>query len=473
MPPVPDQPGQVTRASPTGRITIFTVTLGSGIAILDGTVVNIALPHIGTDLNASLTELQWVVNGYMLTLASLILVGGALGDRLGRKRMYLLGVAAFAIASALCALAQSPGQLVAFRLVQGVAAALLTPGGLALIQATFAPRDRPGAIGTWAGFSGIAAAAGPFVGGLLLQHGSWRWIFAINLPLCALVLLLGTRIPESRDEERSGSFDLPGAVVGVLMLALITYLLTGWRGLPTNWLVTLSALAVLLVAGFVALERHPGALVPMGLFASRVFTAANMMTMLVYGALGAVTFFLVIQLQVSAGWTALQAGLASLPITVALLLLSPTSSRLAARLGPRVPMSVGPLLCAAGVALLAFVGADASYWVDVFPGMVLFSLGLAGLVSPLTTAVLAAAPDRHAGVASGVNNAVARAGGLLSVAALPALVGLAGTDYRDPQILTDGYRAAQLVCAGLLTAAGLVSWLGLRGTGPMRQDGAT
>ncbi len=468
---VADLPGQVTRASRTGRTTLVTVTLGSGVAILDGTVVNIALPHIGTDLGASLTELQWVVNGYMLTLASLILVGGALGDRLGRKRMYLLGVAAFAVASGLCALAQSPGQLIAFRLAQGVAAALLTPGGLALIQSTFAPRERPGAIGTWAGFSGIAAAAGPFVGGLLLEHGTWRWIFAINLPLCAVVLALGMRIPETRDEERSGRFDHRGAGVGVVMLALVTYLLTAWRHLPQPWLLVLSVLAVASVAGFVALERHPGALVPMALFASRVFSAANAMTLLVYGALGAVTFFLVLQLQVSAGWSALAAGLSSLPITVALLLLSPASANLAARLGPRLPMTVGPLLCAAGVTLLASVGEGADYWPDVFPGMVVFSLGLATLVSPLTTAVLAAAPDRHAGVASGVNNAVARAGGLLAVAALPALVGLAGTDYRDPQLLTEGYRTAQLVCAGLLAAAGVVSWLGLRGTGPMRQDG--
>jgi EmrB/QacA subfamily drug resistance transporter len=448
-----------------GRITLVTVTLGSGIAILDGSVVNIALRTIGTDLDADLADLQWVLNGYLLSLASLILVGGALGDRLGRRRMYLTGVAGFAVTSALCAFAQSPGQLVAFRVLQGTAAALLTPGSLAIIESGFRREDRPAAIGTWAGVSGVAAAVGPLVGGILLEHGGWRWIFAINVPLCLLVIWLGRQVPESRDSEAHGRFDVGGALVGVAALGALTYGLTFWRdwsGVTVAWC---AAVAVCLTVAFVLLERRPGAMAPVELFTSRVFSAANLMTLLVYGALGAVIFLLVLQLQVTSGYGPLAAGLATLPITVVMLLFSARAATIAARTGPRVPMSVGPLVCAAGVVLLAFIGADASYVVHVLPGMLLFSIGLTMLVSPLTAAVLDAVPDRHAGVASGINNAVARAGSLLAVAALPALVGLTGDDYRDPVRLTEGFRTGQLLCAVLLTTGGIVSWVGLRGTG--------
>lgn len=439
--------------------------LGSGIALLDGTVVNIAVRRIGVELDASLAQLQWVVNGYMLSLAALILVGGALGDRLGRRRVYLSGVAAFAVASGLCALAQNPEQLIAFRVLQGIAAALLTPGGLAILQATFRPQDRAAVIGTWAGVSGIATAIGPFVGGWLLDHGGWRWIFAINLPLCLVVVLLGLRVPESRDTgPASRRFDVLGATAGVVALGATTWLLTSWRGLGPAGL-TAGVLGCLLAGGaFLVLQRRPGAMVPLGLFASKVFSAANAMTFLVYGALGAVMFFLVLQLQVTSGYGPIAAGLAALPVTVALLLLSSRLAVLAERTGPRLPMTVGPLGCALGVVLLSRVGAAASYWTEVFPGMLLFALGLATLVSPLTAAVLAAAPDRHAGIASGINNAVARTGSLLAVAALPAMVGLAGGDYRDPVRLTSGYGSAMLISAGLLAAGGVVSWWGLRDT---------
>lgn len=449
-----------------GRVTLATVTLGSGIAILDGSVVNIALRSIGTDLDADLADLQWVLNGYLLSLASLILVGGALGDRLGRRRMYLTGVAGFAVTSALCAFARTPGQLVTFRVLQGVAAALLTPGSLAIIESGFRRVDRPAAIGTWAGVSGVASAVGPLVGGVLLEHGGWRWIFAINVPVCLLVLWLGRQIPESRDDSAAqGRFDVPGAVVGVAALGALTYGLTFWRGWSGPAIGGAAVVAVGLVVAFVLLERRPGAMAPAQLFSSRVFSAANLMTFLVYGALGAVIFLLVLQLQVTSGYGPLAAGLATLPVTVAMLLFSSRAARVAARTGPRLPMTVGPLVCAAGVALLAFIGADASYVVHVLPGMLLFSVGLTMLVSPLTAAVLDAAPDRHAGVASGINNAVARAGSLLAVAALPALVGLSGDDYRDPVRLTAGFRTGQLICAVLLTAGGIVSWIGLRRTG--------
>ncbi|MCA0337525.1 MAG: MFS transporter [Actinobacteria bacterium] len=451
----------LSRGERRGRATLWGLTLGSGVAILDGSVVNTALRAIGTDLGASLAQLQWVINGYMLALASLVLVGGALSDRLGRRRIYLVGMAWFLVGSVACALAQSPGQLIAMRVLQGIGAALLTPGALAIIQSSFAPDERAGAIGTWAGMSGIAAAIGPFVGGWLVDHASWRWIFGINVPLCLAVIgLVVWATPESRSPA-VGRFDAVGAMLSVISLGLLTFGLTQGLGSVSGW--------GPLVAGVVglglllAVERRSAApLIPLRLFASRVFSAANAMTFLVYGALGVVFFILVLQLQVSAGWSALAAGLSGLPVTVALMLLSSRAAALSARIGPRLPMTVGPLVCAVGVLLLLGVGRG-TQWYAVGPGLVVFALGLALLVAPLTASVLAAAPDSHAGVASGINNAVARAGSLLAVAALPALVGLSGTDYQSPEAMTAGYRAAMLICAGLLAAGGVVSWFGLGG----------
>jgi EmrB/QacA subfamily drug resistance transporter len=456
--------------SARGRLVLATVTLGTGIALLDGTVVNIAVRQIGLHLDASLGQLQWVVNGYALSLASLILVGGALGDRLGRRRLYLIGIAGFAVGSALCAFAQDPNQLVLFRVLQGVAAALVAPGALAIIQSSFAREDRASAIGTWAGMAGIAAAAGPFIGGFLLEHGGWRWIFAINLPLCALVLLLGIRIPESRDDDASRHFDWRGALTGVAALGTSTYVLTAWPTMSTVAVWLVGAFAVAAVVLFVWIEDHPNAMVPVDLWRSRVFSAANVMTLLTYGALGVILFFLVLNLQVTSGYTAIEAGLSTLPITLSMLLLSSRFSRLSVRTGPRLPMTVGPLICATGTVLLSRVGSNASFWTDVFPGITIFALGLSMLVSPLTVAVLAAAPDRHAGIASGVNNAVARTGSLLAVAALPAIVGLTGDDYRNPVALRAGYHQALLLSAAMLAAGGLVSWVGLRGVGRMGHD---
>lgn len=457
------------RRSRRARITLATVTLGSGVAMLDGTVVNIALRRIGTDLDASLAELQWISNGYLLSLASLILVGGALGDRLGRRRTYLVGVVGFALGSALCAFAQSPTQLVVFRVLQGVAAALVVPGALAIIQGSFRKEDRAAAIGTWAGVSGVATAVGPFLGGFLVEHAGWRWIFAINLPLCALVVLMGLHAPESRDEEASGRFDVPGAVVAVAALGTTTYLLTSWRDLSAPVLVVGSLLALALVVGFVLLERRPRAMAPVSLFSSRVFAAANLMSFLVYGALGTVLFFLVLQLQVTLGYSPIQAGVSTLPITVVMLLLSSRLSVLAARTGPRVPMTVGPLVCGTGTLLLSRADAGSAYLTGVFPGITLFAFGLASLVSPLTVAVLAAVPDSHAGVASGINNAVARAGSLLAVAALPAVVGLTGAEYADPVALSAGFQHALEIAAAMLVAGGTVSWFGLHEAGRLSE----
>ncbi|KGN37203.1 MFS transporter [Knoellia subterranea] len=462
--------GRVTdylaRDTARGRATLTAVTLGSGIAILDGSVVNVALRTIGTELDASLEQLQWVINGYMLALASLVLVGGALGDRLGRRRVYLVGMGWFLVASALCAVAQTPGQLVAMRVLQGVGAALLTPGGLAIIQSAFRPEDRAGAIGTWAGMSGIAAAIGPFVGGWLVDNGGWRWIFGINVPLCLVVIAMTVwAAPETRDSEASGRrFDLPGAALTVVALGALTYALTGSSTMGRGLLVGLLVAAALAAVGFVVVERRSRTpLVQLSLFGDRIFSAANAMTLVVYGALGVVFFILVLHLQVSAGWSALSAGLTGLPVTIALMFLSSRAAQLSARIGPRVPMSLGPVVCAVGALMLLPAGAGATWW-TVLPGLVVFALGLALLVSPLTSTVLAAAPDRFAGVASGVNNAVARAGSLLAVAALPALVGLSGDDYQDPSAMTSGFRASMVICAVLLTVGGVVSWFGLAGT---------
>lgn len=460
----------LARDETRGRLTLTAVTLGSGIAILDGSVVNVALRTIGTELDASLEQLQWIINGYMLALASLVLVGGALGDRLGRRRVYLVGMVWFLVASALCAVAQTPGQLVATRVLQGIGGALLTPGGLAIIQSAFRREDRAAAIGTWAGLSGIAAAIGPFVGGWLVDNGGWRWIFGINIPLCLGVIALTLyATPESRDTEATGrGFDLLGAGLTVLALGGLTYALTASATMSRPLLVAVSVVAVVAAVGFIVVEsRAHTPLVQLSLFADRVFSAANAMTFVVYGALGVVFFILVLQLQVSAGWSALSAGLTGLPVTIALMFLSSRASQLSERIGPRIPMSVGPVVCAVGALLLLPAGRGATWW-TVLPGLVVFALGLALLVSPLTSTVLAAAPDRYAGVASGVNNAVARAGSLLAVAALPALVGLSGDDYQDPSAMTSGFRAAMIVCAALLTTGGVVSWFGLAGTSPQR-----
>ncbi len=467
MPEVPAEPtGGPTELldlrTTRGRLTLATVTLGSGVALLDSTVVNIALPTIGRDLGSSLGGLQWVINGFTLSLASLILVGGSLSDRFGRRRVYVIGVAWFGIASLLCALSPTIELLIIARVLQGIGGALLTPGGLAIIQSSFRPEDRSSAIGTWAGVSGIAVAIGPLLGGVVVANLGWPWIFLINLPLCALVIGLAiAAVPESKDVEAARAFDFAGALTATLMLALLTWLLTNAAIADRPLVVGGSVVAVAAMVVFVLAERRASyPLVPLTLFSSRVFSAANLMTLLVYGALGWVMFALVLQLQTTSGFTPLESGIATLPVPLILLLASTRMAVLAERTGPRIPMTVGPLVCAGGVLVLSAVGED-SGWVLVLGGMIVFGIGLSTLVAPLTATVLAAAPDRLAGSASGINNAVARTGSLLAVAAIPALVGLTGDDYRDPVALTAGYVRASFITAGLLAAGGLVSWFGL------------
>lgn len=457
-------PAPLRRSERAGRLTLAALTLGSGISILDGSVVNIALKTIGDDLNAELDALQWVVNGYLVALASLVLVGGALGDRLGRRRVYLAGMVVFAVGSALCALAPGVGWLIAFRVLQGVGAALVTPGALAIIQAGFAPEDRAAAIGTWSGVSGIASAVGPFVGGWLLEHAGWPSIFWLNVPLCVIVIVVCLKFaPESSNPEAGERFDLAGALLSVVALAAVTYALTAAGG-GESWIA--GGIGVAAAVGFVLRQRAAATpLVPLRLFSDRTFTTSNLMTFLVYGAMGAVFFMLALQLQISVGWSPLIAGVATLPVTLALMLLSSRAGALSQRIGPRIPMTVGPLLCAVGVALLSGIGPGTTYVRGVLPGLTLFALGLALLVAPLTATVLAAAPQTMSGTASGVNNAVARAGSLLAVAALPAVVGLSGRAYADPVALTAAHHAAMLWCAAALGLGGVISWFGLPGPG--------
>lgn len=455
----------VAFGSASGRWVLAATVTGSGMAFLDGTVVNVALPTIGEEFGASVAGLQWILNGYMLTLAALILLSGSLGDRYGRLRVFQVGVVWFAVASALCAVSVDVTMLVLARLAQGVGGALLTPGSLAIIEATFRREDRARAIGAWSGLTGLATAIGPFVGGWLIDVGSWRYIFILNVPLAAMVVAVGARhVPESRDPEGS-RLDVVGAALATVGLGGFTYALIGAGdgGFAQPPVAAAGLVGVLALAGFVAHERRtPDPMLPPSLFASRQFTAANLVTVAVYAALGAVFFLLVIHLQQVLGYTALQAGAASLPITALMLALSARSGQLAQRIGPRPQMTVGPLLMAVGAVLLMRIDAGDSYVGSVLPGVLALGLGLATTVAPLTAAVLAAADERRAGVASGVNNAAARTAQLAAVAVVPLAAGITGGAYLDPAAFTAGFRVAMGIVAGLAVAGGVLAFATIR-----------
>lgn len=455
--------------SARGRWVLGATVLGSGLAALDATVVGIALPAMGRDLHAGLATLQWVVTAYTLTLAGLLLLGGALGDRYGRRRVYMIGITWFAGASLLCAVAPNAPVLVAARALQGIGGALLTPGSLAILQASFAPEDRGRAIGAWSGLGGVATAIGPFLGGYLITAVSWRLVFLINLPLTVAALAItGAHVPESRDPYATGRLDLPGAALATTALVGVTYGLIA--GASAGWgsprvLFPLSAGFVALV-GFVSVERRTAdPMLPLELFRSRLFTATNVVTFVVYGALGGALFLLPIELQTVAGYSPLQAGTALLPVTVIMLALSSRLGAVSSRIGPRVPMTVGPLLVAAGMALLVRVGSAGSYGTTVLPAALVLGLGLAVTVAPLTTTVLAAAPAERAGIASAVNNNVARAASLLAVAVLPAAVGLSGDSYLHAGAFDAGFGRAVLVAAALAACGGLVALVAVRRAG--------
>jgi EmrB/QacA subfamily drug resistance transporter len=447
--------------SAAGRWVLAVAVLGSGMAFLDGTVVNVALPDIGRDLDASTAALQWILNGYLLTLASLILLGGSLSDRYGRRRIFVAGVGVFSGASLLCAIAPSAELLVAARLLQGIGGALLTPGSLAMIEASFRPSDRSRAIGAWTGLGGVAGAIGPLLGGYLVAAVSWRAIFLINIPLGTFVAIAAPRhVPETRDSEARGPLDFSGAALAAVGLAGSTYALIEGPG-GASALVSLAALVgfIALVAFFVVERRSPNPMLSLDIFRSRQFSAANLVTFVVYAALGGFFFLFVAFLQISLGYSPIAAGAATLPVTALMLGLSARSGALAQRIGPRIPLTVGPLVLAAGLLLLTRIGPGDSYVTSVLPAVIVFALGLTLVVAPVTATVLAAADARHAGIASGVNNAVARVAGLLAVALLPLVAGLTGDSFYDQASMTDGFRVAMLACAGLAATGGILAWL--------------
>jgi EmrB/QacA subfamily drug resistance transporter len=450
--------------TPAARWVLLATVAGSGLAFLDGTTVNVALPALGDDLDASVAGLQWTLNAYTLTLASLILLGGTLGDRYGRRRVFQIGVVWFATASLLCGAAPNVEVLVACRALQGVGGALLTPGSLAILQASFVQQDRARAVGAWSGLSGIAAAAGPVVGGYLVDALSWRWIFLTNVPVAVLVFVVTARhVPESNDPA-AGSFDGGGALLAASGLGVLTWALiaAGEQGGSASVVAGVGGGLALLAAFVVTQRRRRHPMVPPAVFASRQFTGANLVTFTVYAGLSVLFFLLVVHLQQVAGYSALMAGSALLPITALLLALSARAGDFAERAGPRAPLTVGPLIMAGGLLLALRIGTDASYLADVLPAAAVFGLGLAFTVAPLTATVLAAVEERHTGLASGVNNAVSRTGGLIAVAVVPVAAGLTGDAYRDPAVFAQGFRVAMLISAAVVALGGALAAVTIR-----------
>ena len=446
------------------RLVLITCILGTSVVMIDGTVVNVALPAIRGDLGGGFAGQQWVVNAYLITLASLILVGGSLGDLFGERRVFAIGVASFGVASVVAAVAPTIEVLVLARALQGVAGAAVTPAGLAVIVAVFPPDERGKAIGAWTAWGAIGMVIGPLLGGWLVDTASWRWIFAINVPVILATLVLIQRVvPQARERPADARVDVAGGLLCVFGLAGITFGLirqpeAGW-GDPSVF-ATLAG-GALLFTSFVAYEArasHP--MLPLGLFRSRNFAFGNLETLLMYAGLSVLGFFQVIFLQEAANWSAVEAGLAGLPITVVMFATSTRFGALADRYGPRFFMGVGPLVAAAGLALQTMVPADLNYWTDLFPAMMVFSLGLAMTVAPLTATVLSGADEHNAGTASGVNNAIARVAGLLGVSAVGAVVaarygGAAGAD-------AGSYHLAMAIAAGLVAAGGVIGLLGIQ-----------
>src|SRR5215210_8530981 len=407
------------------RLTLAAAIMGSFVVGIDATVVNVALPAIEDDLGGGLAGQQWVVNAYLLFLGSLILVGGSLGDIFGEQRVFRIGVTGFGAVSALCAMAPTIEILVVARALQGLFGALLTPAALAIIVATFPPAERGMAVGSWTAWSGIATVVGPLAGGQLVDSLSWRVIFAVNVPFVLVTLAMSTRIPAARPNRPHQRVDVVGAGLAALGLAGPTFALIeqprlGW-GDTAVWLPLVSGLA--LFAAFLAWERrHPDPMLPLGIFRTRNFSAGNVETLTMYAGLGVVFFLLVIYLQQVAGYSALEAGLATMPTTIVMFLLSRRFGALADRRGPRLFMGVGPLVAAAGLLLFLRMDADVDFASDLLPALAVFSLGLSMTVAPLTATVLAAADESNAGIASAVNNAIARVAGLLATAAVGAVI---------------------------------------------------
>jgi EmrB/QacA subfamily drug resistance transporter len=443
--------GGLRFGSAAGRWVIAASVLGSGIAAIDATVVGVALPAIGHEFHVGVAALQWVVSGYFLTLASLLLLSGSLSDRFGRKRLFCIGVVGFAAASAACGLAPSAGFLIAMRVLQGIGGALLVPGSLAILEASFAPSDRGPAIGAWAGLGAVATAAGPLLGGYLISAASWRWIFFLNLPVAVVVLLVAARhVPESKDPSAAPHVDVAGACsavvgLGALAFALIEGPALGWS---STGIVAALALAISASGAFAFVElRSRQPMLPLRMFRERQFSSTNAITFLMYASVGGAFFLVPVQLQIGSGYSPLEAGAALLPTTIIELLFSARSGRLASRIGPRSQLIAGPFIFAASLVLLTRIPGHHSYWVFVLPAVIVMGIGVATFVAPLTATVMESAAPEHAGLASAINNDVARIGSLLAVSVLPAIAGITGTTYLHPAELSAGFRTAMVVSA--------------------------
>jgi len=468
-----DGTGPLSYASTSGRWVLVASVLGSGMVAMDLTMTSIALPAIGRSFGAGIGGLQWIFAAFTITLAGLLLVAGTLSDRYGRRRVFAAGAAWFAVAALLASLAPTIGVLIAVRALQGVGAALIAPASLAILEASFRPEDRGKAIGAWAGFGGVAAAIGPFLGGWLTQAASWRLIYLINVPMALVVVLICRRyVPESRDPVTAGRVDVVGGVLVTLGLVGLAFGLM--RGTAGGWgpyaVLALLTGAALLVS-FLFWERRVAApILPLGVFRSARFSATNAVTFGLYAAIGATMFLLPIELQQVARFTPLQSGMAMLPVTAIMLALSPLSGALATRIGPGLQLTVGPVIVAGGLALFTRIDAEGDYMADVLPAVVVFALGLAATVAPLTTTAMVSAPAQHAGVASAVNNDVARTANLIAVAVVPPIAGLTGSAYLDPGLFSAGFRTAAFIAAGLCVVSGLLAALtvGVRRGGPDR-----
>lgn len=489
-----------SNAQVRGRVVLAATILGSSMAFIDGTVVNVALPALQNAFHASIANVQWVVESYALMLAALLLVGGSLGDIMGRRKVYVFGVVVFAATSAWCGLARSVYMLIWARSIQGIGAALLIPGSLALITASFPEATRGQAIGTWSGFTAITAAIGPVIGGWMIEHSTWRWVFFLNLPLALATILLAARVPESRNENGSHRVDWIGALLATLGLGGVTYALIEWPARSQhggNLVAAVAVIGVVALAGFVAVEHWSRApMVSLKLFRSRNFAGANLLTLFLYASLGGLMFFFPMDLIQIQHYTATQAGAAFLPFVAIMFGLSRWAGGLVARYGSRIPLTFGPLVASCGIALFAVMPQGGSYWTTFFPAVVVMGLGMTISVAPLTTTVMNAVPESESGLASGVNNALSRLAALLAVAVFGAVLvtvfnhsldrslgqltlapsvraqvdaarpQLAAAHNSDPNVerairesFVSGYRSVVWIATGLAALSAVAAWL--------------